>query len=235
MTLAIEQGKAAKRLVYLLEIEVGHRIDADSWTVCAAPNTSVFWMDHLAEGEPTRVKECARATHSLEEYAEKASIAECQGTAKTWYYDSTTGRLYVHTSGGNDPSTAGTYYLCAYFWERLCDGQREGSEAVYYNDAWYLPYLDETSIPDVTLEVSTHSEGGIKQSFGTVGLLNADGYFDTRVADYVYTGKQAVLKVGAPGDAYGDFTTIWRGRTGGLTWSDETLEVDTEDDRKAAD
>jgi hypothetical protein len=229
MTLTAEQGKAAKELDYLLEIEIGHRIDADTWQNEGA---GAFSIAHL-EGEPSRVKACVRSTHVITTYAKVGSIVACQGALSSWYY--TAGRLYVHMSGGDLPSTASKYYLSSYFWECLCNGQREGSQALYNNDVWYLPYLDESSIPDVSLEVSMFSDGGIRQSFGTISLLNADGYFDSRIADYIYSGKQAVLKVGAPGDTYVQFVTIWRGWTGNLTWTDEHLAIDTEDERKIAE
>ena len=233
--LATEFDKAAKTLAYLLEIELGHRIDTDTWTQVTAPNTAVFWTDHLAEGAPSRVKECDRSAHTIAEYAPATSIAACQAAASSWFYDSLTGRLYVHTSGGDSPSTASAYYIASYFWEKLCDRQYEGSRALYFNSYWYLPYLDESSIPDVSLEVSMFSEGGVRQSFGTIGLLNADGYFDSRVAAYVYEGKRAVLKVGVPGSAYSSFKTIWRGWTGNWNWTDERLELSTEDERKIAE
>lgn len=233
--LELELAKATKALAYLLEIELGHRIDTDSWTQCDAPNTAVFWIDHAAEGEPSRVKECDRSTHAIAEYEAADDVADCQATASSWFYDSATGRLYVHTSGGDSPSTSGAYYVMSLFWERLCDGQYEGSKAVYYNGVWYLPYLDESSIPDVSLEVSMFSEGGVKQSFGTIDLINADGYFDQRVADYIYCGKKAVLQVGVPGSALADFVTIWRGWTGNWECTDERLSISTEDERKIAE
>jgi hypothetical protein len=233
--LELELAKATKELAYLLEIELGHRIDTDAWTQCDAPNTAVFWIDHAAEGKPSRAKECDRSAHTIAEYEEADDLADCQATASSWFYDSATGRLYVHTSGGDSPSTAGAYYIASYFWERLCDGQYEGAKAVYYNSTWYLPYLDESSIPDVSLEVSMFSEGGIRQSFGTIHLINTDGHFDQRVADYIYCGKKAVLQVGVPGSALADFVTIWRGWTGNWECTDERLSISTEDERKIAE
>lgn len=236
MTLAAEQGKAAKTLDYLLEIELGHRIDTDTWV---DEGGDVFSIPH-PEGEPSRVRECVPATHVITEYVQVFDNSSCQAAASSWYYDDTPpGTLYVHTSTGGDPGGVGSlgsdFYVCAYFWERLCNGQREGSRALCFNDCWYLPYLDESSIPDVSLEVSMFSEGGVRQSFGTISLLNGDGYFDSRVADYIYSGKAAVLKVGAPDDTYAQFITVWRGWTSNLTWSDDRLDVDTEDERKIAE
>ncbi len=232
MTLAAEQAKASKTFDYLLEIELGHRIDIHTWVQEGAPNTAVFSTAH-PEGLPSRVKACDRATHVISTYTAVASIAACQAAASSWFYDSATLTLYVHMSGGNSPATAGAYYVSSYFWECICQGGR-APLGLYFNDKWYLPYLDESSISDVSLEAATFSEGGIKQSFGTISLIN-DGYFDARIAHYIYCGKRGVLKVGTPGDAYAAFKPIWKGWTGGLRWTDERLDVDTEDERKIAE
>jgi len=236
MTLTAEQGKAAKELVYLLEVEIGYRIDIfESLNPWFDEGGDVFSIVY-PYGIVSRVKACILATHVITTYTEVFDNSSCQATPSSWFYDpySSIPMLYVHTSTGADPG-GGDFYVCAYFWECLCNGQHEGSKALYFNGVWYLPYLDESSIPDVSLEVSMFSDGGVRQSFGTIGLLNADGYFDSRIADYIYTGKAAVLKVGIPGDAYGDFVTIWRGWTGNLKWTDDRLDIDTEDERKIAE
>jgi hypothetical protein len=239
MTLTAEQGKAAKELDYLLEIEIGHRIDIleslNPWFDEGGGLFSIIYP----YGVVSKVKECVLSgslEHVITTYAPVGDVGECLTYPSSWFYDSTSSIpiLYIHTSTDADPG-GGDFYVCAYFWECLCNGQREGSQALYNNGVWYLPYLDESSIPDVSLEVSMFSEGGIRQSFGTILLLNADGYFDSRIADYIYSGKRAVLKVGAPNDAYVDFVTIWRGWTGNLVWSDERLTIDTEDERKIAE
>ncbi len=235
MTLAAEQAKAVKNLVYLFEVEVGHRIDADSWTQCAGPNTAVWWISHLAEGEPSRVRECVRATHVISTYAEVASIVACQATAKTWFYDSADGKLYIHTTGGDAPNGSGVYYIAAHFWERFCDRQPDSPNTIVYNGAWYLPYLAADSLGDITLEAAPFSAGGIAQSFGSVKLINADGYFDQRLADYIYSAAQATLKVGAPGDTYAQFVTLWKGWTGNVGWDDERVELGIEDERRIAE
>lgn len=246
MTVAAEQARAAKTFASLLELELGHRIDIHSWVQQGAPNTAVYATSH-PEGEPTRVKECDRATHAFLTYDGPAdgiaSVADCQAQAGSWYYDAATETLYVHTSGGNSPATAGAYYVMAYFWECHCDGQYEGARALYFNGVLYRPDLDASALPEVTDEASMFSEGGIKQSFGAVKILNADGFYDTRIADpaltsltgYVYAGKNGRLKKGVPGEVYAAFVTIWEGRTGNLRLNDRYFEISTEDARLAAD
>jgi len=231
MTLAAEQAKQAKDLIHRLRVEVGHRIEAHDWTACDAPNASVFWMDHLTEGEPSRVQECLRATHVAVTYAEVASIVACQATAKTWFYD-TDGKLYVHTTGGDSPAAAGVYYLRSRFWEPFVDKQCPSPNEVLFGGKWCEPRLAENSIPDVTLEVTPFSEGGIQQSFGSITLFNGDGYFDARLNDYIWSAAQAVLEVGSPGDADAAYVTLWKGWTGNVEWSDAGVVVSFEDERR---
>jgi hypothetical protein len=235
MTLAAEQGKQAQELVYRLRCEVGHRIEGDAWTQCDAPNTAVFWMDHLAEGTPSRVQECERATSTRVEYTPKASIAECQATAKTWFYDSADGKLYVQTTNGDSPAAAGAYYLRSRFWDCYCDKQYPAPREIVYGGAWCLPWLSADSIPDATLEVTPFSEGGVKQSFGSIAIFNGEGNFDSWLYDYIYCAAPAVLEVGSPGDDDADYTPIWRGWIGGVEWSDAGVVLHCESETAIAE
>lgn len=179
MTLAAEQTKAGKRIVYFVGIELKYQIETRAWTQCNAPNTAVWWMDHLAERAPSRVRECDRTTHLIVEYTPKASIAECQATAKTQFYDSATGRLYVQTTNGDSPAAAGAYYLSSHFWERVTTQQLRAPYEFVLDGKWPEPRLDESSIPGVSQTVAPFSEGGVRQSFGSVKIQNADKHYDS--------------------------------------------------------
>jgi len=209
--------------VYLLEIELGHRIDGDSWTRSDGDNS---WYISHSEGEPSKVEE------NGSEYTERASLALCNSNASSWYWDSANSRLYVHTSGSDDPGTAGKYIILSYFWEYICNAQFK--EGLIINGKYYLPYLNDDDIPDISIETSGYHEGGTRQSFGTIRLINTDGYFDTRLSDYIYEAKKLIWKVGKRGDDYADFVNLWVGWTGGNSWNDEEIEIEIEDLRKYA-
>lgn len=204
--------------VYLLEIEEGHRIDGDGWIQAGAPNTNAWYIPH-AEGEPSKVEEDGAAL------TERASVALCHANAVSWFWDSANTRLYVHTTGSDDPIG---YIVISFFWEYLTNAQYV-DEDIIFNGNEYLPYMNDNDVPDIKYETSGYHEGGTKQSFGSVKIINADGRYDSRLTDYIYEAKKIILKAGEKGDAYVDYNTYWIGWTGGVAWSEEEIEIDTED------
>lgn len=215
--------------VILIEIEVGHRIDVDTWTQDGVPNTACWWMDHLAEGEPSKVEE------SGVELIERASLALCQANASSWFYDSAIGRLHVHTAGGGEPGdSTGTENLIilSYFWEYLCSKQFQAPDEIVFNGKWYLPHLDESSIPDTKLAIGHWNEGKAGQDFGAVRINNADRYFDSRLNDYIYEGKKLIERIGARGAPYADYQVFAVVKTGSITWTDTEIEIESLDLRR---
>lgn len=213
-------GDAVRQDIYLLEIEVGHRIDVDVWT---QDGGNPSWYIPHAEGKPSKVEEDGV------EYTERASLADCNADVLSWYWNSGNTRLYVHTSGSDDPDGA-SYIILSYFWEYFINMQFD--EPIVFNDHYYLPYLNDENVPEISFEVSGYQEAGIVQGFGTLRLINADGYFDSRLSEYIYEAKKFVWKVGKKGDAYGDFATLWIGWTGSDSLNDENVEIEVEDLRK---
>lgn len=209
-------------LVSLLEIELGHRIDEDVWTQSGADNS---WYISHPEGEPSKVEQCLASVVTA--YTERASLALCNANASSWFWDSANTRLYVHTSGSDDPG-GGSYLIQSYFWEYFCNKQ---AGDIIFNSHNYLPYLDNT-IPSITVETSGYHEGGTLQTFGTISVINTDGYFDTRLSDYIYEAKKIIYKVGKKGDAYGSYITFWIGWTGNIGWSDAYVKIGIDDLRK---
>ena len=210
------------QLAVAIEWELGHRIDTDTWNQ-AGGDTKCWYIIHN-EGEPSKVEEDGI------ELTEEDSHLDCENNISTWWFDSSNNRLYVHTSGHDTPH--GNYILLSYFWERF------GTHSPMILDGhYYLPYLSLDSIPSIVTATSGYHEGGTKQSFGTVTIGNADGYFDARLSDYIYEAKRMRALVGeytivdgvfVPA-AYANWVCIWEGWSGDITWSDEALEVETED------
>lgn len=210
--------------VILAEIELGHRIDTDTWTQADAPNTACYYIDHSTEGEPARVEANGTAL------TERATLALCQANASSWYYDAATGRLYLHVADGGDPGD-GTYVVLSYIWEYLCSKQFEAPNEIVFNSRWYLPYLDETQLPDIDFSVSFFDSDKSLLSIGNIVLLNADGYFDSRLASYIYEGKKLVYRVGAKGAPYEDYEAITV-KTGAVEWTDTQVTIEVMDTRK---
>jgi len=221
--MAFSPGDPLANWVILLEVEVGHRIDTDTWTQADAPNTNAWYISHTAvdkygehEGEPSKVKEDGT------EYVEKESLADCHGTASTWYWDATNKRLYVHTSGSDSPRQD-KYIILSYIWRRF------GSKTYIYGGKPYLPFLAADSISAIGSEVGGYHEPQTKQSFGSVKLLNGTEYFDTDLSNYVYEGKKAIARVGKDGAADADFGIFWEGCIGDIEWTERAVTFETED------
>lgn len=232
-----ELNKAAKRFAWLLEIEVGKRIDNLSWIPVSGSDA---YYTTPAEGYPERIREINRISHVVTEYEEKGELVYCEADPGSWYFDFTTGDLYVHAiesgsgSGAGSPSS-GEYYICAYYWKRFCDGQYPAPNELVFNGIPYDPRLKRESIPDLSMEISGFQEGGVRQTWGAFMLENADGALDESIIDYIWENKIYVLKVGSPGDVYGDFVTVSRGRTGSISWNDREIVIGVEDPMKAED
>lgn len=235
MTLAVEQAKAEKQLFWLLELELTYRIEGKSWTQAAAPNTNCWWMDHSTEGEPSRVLQLLRSTHAVTELGEEASIADAHASAGSWFYDSATGRLYVHMSGSDAPDTASKYYLRSHFWRYFSTHQYDAPDTLFDPAGRFIePRLGGTPA-ELSQEVNDFSEVGVKESWGSIEINNPDAVYDVALVTYIWQMCRFILKVGSPGDAYGDLVTIHRGRTGGYIWNDNLIKLGIEDSLLAED
>lgn len=176
------------------------------------------WYITHTEGKPSKVEENGAAL------TYRDSLALCNDNAGSWCWDST--RLYVHTTGSDDPAG---YIIIAFFWEYLTNAQYTDEDIISDSTNEYLPYLNAESIPDITNETSGYHEGGTRQSFGSVKVINADGRYDTRLNDYIYEAKKIILKAGIKGGNYASYNTYWLGWTGGIGWSEEYIDIDIED------
>lgn len=245
--------------IHLLEIEAGNRLDDDAWGQDIV-YTNLWYLSHTPPGKPSRVEEngvelTEQATAEdvqdnpgswiwgadaaldtrenvgtyefgiTEQYAYGGKNAE-----KYWnHFSPEDDWLLVHTSGSDDPGGGG-YIVLSFFWERFIN--KQFAEPLVFESNYYLPYLYDDGISNIVLETSSYYEGGTRQTFGTIRLINTDGYFDERLSDYIYEAKKLIWKVGENGDVYADFVTAWRGWTGDVLWKDEEIEIEIEDMRK---
>jgi len=191
----------------------------DPWNVgFSQEGQNSYYISHV-EGKPSKVEEDGVAL------TERGTLTLCNDNAGSWYWDLANTRLYVHTTGSDDPAG---YIIIAFFWEYLTNAQYV-DEDIIFNGNEYLPYLNDNDIPDVTNETSGYQSGGTRQSFGSVRIINADGRYDTRLTDYIYEAKKIILKAGIKGGNYASYDTYWIGWTGGIKWSEEEIDIDIED------
>ena len=214
--------EAIRKSIVLIAIEKGHRIDFDSWTQDGI-FTNCWWISHTnikanieREGKPSRVEE------NGEEYTERASLELCDENPGSWYWDSANKRLYVHTSGSDDPG-GGSYIILSYIWMRFATTVYE------FGEKPYLPYIKEDSISEISFSTAGYHEGGTQQTFSVISLINADGFFDEEFSDYIWEAKKLIGRVGEDGAAEEDFVVFMNQWTGDLEWSDEEVVLSVED------
>lgn len=228
-------------LVWLVEIEVAIRLEDAAWLSPGPLYPDIYYISH-PEGKPSRVRECLRSSGVIIEYTpDVVDLAACQAADHSWYWDGA--NLYVHTSTGDAPDAGGSggsgsgsgngnsmFLINSYFWENLSDRPVD----LFVDSIWhpYRPLLDPSSIADLSFEATQFSTGGIAQSFGSVRVLNEDGYWDSRLANYVYEGKRIIVRFGKHDDDYGDYIKLFDGYTGGWMWMDGAVVFDTEDPRR---
>jgi hypothetical protein len=218
----------AQDLVWLVEIEAALRLEDAVWLSPGSLYPDIYYTSH-PEGKPSRVRECLLSSGIIVPYApDVADLATCQATPSSWYWDGA--NLYIHASTGGDPASSGMFLINSYFWENISDRPVD----LFVDSIWhpYRPLLDPSSIADLSFEATQFSTGGISQSFGSVRALNGDGYWDARLANYVYEGKRIIVRFGKYGDDYGDYIKLFDGYTGGWTWTDGAVVFDTEDPRR---
>lgn len=216
-------GDPGVERVVLCDIEVAHRIDGHVWTQAGAPNTNAWWIPHTHadkfgehEGKPARVMVDGA------ELTEKNTLGLCHATASTWYWNAAAKQLYLHVSGHDDPG-GGTYIIVALIWRRFATDFYE------FGGRPYLPLVAKESIPPVSYVTGGYHEGGTKQTFGTIRLLNGEAYFDTDLSDYIYEGKRLTARIGEHGAADVDFAVFWDGWTGDIRWTENEVEIMVED------
>lgn len=206
------------QLIYLLEIDVGYRLDTASWTQAAAPNTNCYYMTW-----PTWAMPPWKVEDIDEEYSEKVSLANCHSTEKSWFYDSANGRLYVHLEGAAEPAEA-TPYLQASFWSR------HANKAYEYDGHAYRPDLDDESIPEVSSSTGEYYEGQTERGFGSIKLLNDANYYDSKLdLPFIWEARRYYLRVGEEGKGDANFTVAYDGYTGDIEWSEDEVVIATED------
>ena len=196
------------------------RLDTKVWL-----NDTDTW--YAVVSEPTEVYECELTGGDIVRYAEAATWASCNASPGSWWYDDTNSRLYVQTTGTDDPSGAGVYYIYGTYPERVA------TDEVEIDGAPYQGLLQSAQIPDVSSEIPGLQKGGMTQSFGQIAINN-DGHYDADLYDYIYEAAEVdCFMVGIARGITSDTLTMWTGWTGRNEWTDLQIFISVEDLRKA--
>ena len=173
----------------------------------------------------------SRVTENGVELTSRATLALCVANASSWYYDSANTRLYVHTSGSDDPG-GGSYIIMSYFWEHI------STHAGEYNGHWYYGRLNKENIPSIESSVSGPHEGVVTLSPGSISINNLPiqpataGFYDSRLSTYVYEGAKIILLRGEQDAAYGTFEAFIHGYLGDWECDEKHFIPQIDDFRK---
>lgn len=159
------------------------------------------------------------------EYAEKSSINEVEANASTFYFDTSTKILYIHTSTGADPSG---FCIVGRFWLHFSN-----KENITYNGNFYLPLLSLENIPSVSQEISPIYTGAFTISTGTISLKNDEKtskkFFDKRFAGYIWQDAKHILKIGKEGFAYSQFKEVFTSLVDSYNCNDRLFSLNMKD------
>jgi hypothetical protein len=72
-------------------------------------------------------------------------------------------------------------------------------------------------------------EGTQRQTWDTITIANGDGAYDLDIVNFIWESRLCYLKAVVPGEAYSAAVNCVRARTGKVTWADDVLSVDVED------
>jgi len=117
---------ADQEKLIIAEIQPARQLEQQAWEF---PPTGYSYLYSL----PFTDGEIVKVTIDENELIEVFSLASCESTASSFYYDPWNQYLYVHTPNGDSPETTisgGEYKYCimAYFWIGFCNEQRKDNQ-----------------------------------------------------------------------------------------------------------
>lgn len=157
-----------------------------------------------------------------EYYTEVSSIALCQSTNKSYYYDVTNSLFYIHFDSFepllNKIVRIGVVY-----------GYCDRSDVYYYNGVYYDPRV--TRVPSLSQKKDTIFFGIQQYQSGSVTFINSDGHFDGYNSLNIY-GQPSRMKVGFDGYSYSDFEEIFEGFIEDYDFNFNDFTIKIQDKRK---
>lgn len=128
---------------------------------------------------------------------------------------------------------------------KLADGSVEplyfSKPAAYFPDKQFLPCIAELS--ELDRAAADTMDPAYLPTWGSVKLLISGAYKPDAQNSipwnlllykdtYALSGQALTIKAGAPGDAYADFTTLFSGQIGEVSWTDAELTLEIYDKAK---
>jgi hypothetical protein len=149
------------------------------------------------------------------------SIAAVDASAGSYFFDTTTSRIYVHTISGTTPEA----FAIVGAWFSLFFST---SSVSFADQPLYAPIITG-DLPVVRSEKPDFLFGSNVAVDGSVTLLNGDALFDRLSRAYVWRNKTATFRMGGTGSLYADFVTVCTLRINSIGVSDDVATIVLED------
>lgn len=147
----------------------------------------------------------------------QTSVAACQSTPGSYYLNTSTGTLYVSTTGGVNPSTIAA--LAAYFTLFVATAPMD-----FVGDRLYDPLLTG-ELPASVVEAEDPFNAFKSLADGTLTLVNAHGVFDALSTAYIWRNKLVRLFVGGGTMLRADYVQVASVRIDALTVDDAVTRL----------
>jgi hypothetical protein len=162
---------------------------------------------------------------------ERASVASVEASGG-WYYDGAAEKIYVRSSGGDDPTN---YAIVASAWVYFTSWQRG---ATVYNGHRYLPLIPADGLPEITQTLEAYYKGAFVATQGSISFINGKAkawggghYFDDRCAAWEWMNRKVTILCGGEAFDYSDFQPLATGLIQSTTISNSRFTVSLKDAR----
>jgi len=159
-------------------------------------------------------------------YSEQTSLANCISTEKSWYYDTSTTKIYAHFEDWHTPdyykvTAPGAVLGFTNQVDRTCNN--------YFEDIYYEPLV--TSIPNFTKKKDSLFFGILQYQGGTISFDNTGGYFDDFAQRSLY-GQPVRIYLSFEGLPYSDKKQVYSGKVEDFSQDFATFQMRVADIRK---
>lgn len=226
MTAAYDALLASATPDFVVLVEVQPMEILQGWTAAGGGLTNTYYCSYSSQIATSAVaggiyRRLDEVRHNANALTSRASAALVDANLGSYFFDTSTSRIYVSLSSGLSPDTAalvGAWFTLFF-----------ATKSVSFSDQpLYLP-LVSGGLPTLVDEMADALFGSILSDSGAVELLNGDALFDKLSRAYVWRNKRVTFRHGGVGLAFTDFAIIDTLRINKIEVDDETatLQIET--------
>lgn len=193
--------------VLIAECHVARRFDPDGWSLTSGQtNTYETTLDRTQEFPSFKLIDFEdnlsfQRFRFPAQWLEKKTIADVEANRRTWFWDETVNKLYVHTDIDSSPQAYGDHFaarvLIGFTTDArsyLADGMRTISIKRQEFPTEYEPRIVNSPSFGDTMDRRI-SGRVVKIQGGVMGLANGDKFFDTAATKYLWNGRPVFFKM----------------------------------------